>query len=449
MATASRKLPPGVVREGGRYAWVKRVPKHLAGLVLGEAGQPVQQVRIRLHTDSLEVARAKAAQVAAAVAAEWAALASGNAGDARRHYLAARALAEARGVPYLPAAHLAEGDLADLVSRVLSLARASGALEPPEVAAAVLGLVPEALPDLREVAAEFFALTETRHAMKSPAQVRRWRARRLRAVEHFLAATVEAGPDGSRAAPPVNRIDRTQALRFRAWCAARVSEGQAVDTQNKDIGALSDMLETWADLTATPLENPFRGLRLEGRDTSGRAPFSAAQVKALVAPGALAGLNAEARDILLMLVNTGVRPSEVTGARPVDFILSHDVPHLAIREYRGRELKQAHTAREVPLLGVSLDAARRIVARGGLSRYDHRGDQFSAVVNKFLRANGLRPEAGQSVYSLRHYVEDALLSAGVDDRIRADILGQKYARPRYGRGGALEGRRAALALIAL
>ena len=54
-----------------------------------------------------------------------------------------------------------------------------------------------------------------------------------------------------------------------------------------------------------------------------------------------------------------------------------------------------------------------------------------------------------TAYGLRHYVEDALLRAGVDDRIRADILGHKYHRPIYGDGGGLMGRRDALKKIAL
>ena len=40
-------------------------------------------------------------------------------------------------------------------------------------------------------------------------------------------------------------------------------------------------------------------------------------------------------------------------------------------------------------------------------------------------------------------------SSPLTDRVRADILGHKYERPRYGDGGALGGRRDALALIAL
>lgn len=101
------------------------------------------------------------------------------------------------------------------------------------------------------------------------------------------------------------------------------------------------------------------------------------------------------------------------------------------------------------MLGVSLEAAHRIAARGGILRYWQKATHWSSVVNKYLRTNGLAETQTHTAYSLRHYVEDALLTSGVDDRVRADILGHKYKRPVYGSGGGLPLRRDALAKIAL
>lgn len=434
----------GVTFDRGGWYYVRRVPRHLAGLVTGRSGRAVTQVRLCLHTDSRREALAKAARVEAEITAEWAAIAAGHAADARAHYLAARALAEAKGFAYLPAARLAEADLAEIIARVRA---AEGA--PVAVADAVLGLVPEASPDLRAALAEYFTETESRVAMKAPAQLKRWRQRRIRAVEQFCAATQAPRPDGTFPAPEIARIGPAEVKAFRTWARARIAEGQAVDTQNKAIGALSDIWAVWAKGAGHRGDNPFRGVRLEGRDISTRAPYDRATLKDRVIPG-LTTLNAEARDLFLVLVNTGIRPSEIINGPPGCLVLDHAVPHLDIAEARGRELKQAHTARKIPLLGVSLEAARRLAAAPDwLPRYHWRGDAFSAAVNKYLGENGLRPTPDHSVYSVRHGVEDALLEAGIDDRVRADILGQKYGRPRYGTGGALAGRAAALAAIAL
>ncbi|MEP1327014.1 hypothetical protein [Pseudophaeobacter sp.] len=64
-------------------------------------------------------------------------------------------------------------------------------------------------------------------------------------------------------------------------------------------------------------------------------------------------------------------------------------------------------------------------------------------MNKYLSNNHLKESPLHVAFSLRHYVENALLAAEVDDRVRADILGHKY------NGGALEGRHLALEKVAL
>ncbi|MGX0901457.1 site-specific recombinase XerD [Roseovarius sp. MBR-79] len=428
----------GITCDRGRWYWVKRVPRRYLGLVLGADGRAVQQVRQALHTDSRAEAQVKAAQIEVERLAQWEALRAGEAGAARAHYEAARRIAAARGLPYRPAQVLAEGDLSDLVARLTGLPPAPAR----PLAEAVLGTVPPILPDLREVFAEYVRLTATRHTQKSDAQRHRWELPRRRAVENFITVC------GAGRAMPVGGIDRAMALRFRAWWSDRVAGGMKIESANKDIGHLSEILGTWARLTETALDNPFRGLRLEGNDAVQRPAFSRDWVAGrLLAPGALDGLNAQARDVFLMMINTGLRPSEITDAPVSDLEVTANVPFLRVAAH-GRELKVRHTRRDVPLLGVSLEAARRLAEAGGAGRYRHKAGAWSATVNKYLADHGLRETPAHVAYSLRHYVEDALLAAGVDDRVRADILGHRYPRPLYGAGGALAGRAAALGLIA-
>lgn len=433
----------GIVRDRGRYYWVKRVPKRFAGLVRGADGQPVSQVRQALHTDSEAEAKIKAAQVEAARLAEWEAMAAGDAGSARQHYQAARKLAQARGFPYVPMPALEEGNLADLVDRLRSLTDgAAGAMASRDVSEAVLGAVPEVLPDINEVLGEYYDLTRTRHLKKSEAQRHKWKLPRERAVRNFVEVT-------GKGSVPVSEITRADALAFRRWWSERIERGMKVESANKDFGHLAEIFGTWAELTDTDLANPFTRLRLDGKDEREKPAFSREWVEArLLAPGALDGLNDEARDVFLITLNTGLRPSEITDAPLEDFEVTANVPFLRVAAH-GRELKVAHTRRDIPLLGVALEAARRIVARGGINRYRHKAGAWSACVNKYLAGNDLKESPRHTAYSVRHYVENALLAARVDDRVRADILGHKYHRPSYGDGGALAGRAEALRLIAL
>ena len=189
---------------------------------------------------------------------------------------------------------------------------------------------------------------------------------------------------------PLDHLTREDALAFRAWWDERCrEEGHKRATANKDFTHLSGMISTVSDLKRWGLDNAFRGLSFRQDAAEARRPFSPAWIaERLLAPGALDGLGAEARDIFLVMVNTGARNSEVIGARPQDFAVDHAVPHLAIASHPGRTLKTDHSARRVPLVGVSLDAARRL-ARTGCPRYGPQPDRWSAAVNKYLGQHGL------------------------------------------------------------
>ena len=74
---------------------------------------------------------------------------------------------------------------------------------------------------------------------------------------------------------------------------------------------------------------------------------------------------------------------------------------------------------------------------------------LSATLNKFLRENGLMPSGEHTVYGLRHSFEDRLLIAGVDERVRRDLMGHRLDREKYGDGGGLKLRHKAIVSIAL
>lgn len=434
----------GLVNISGRYYWVKRVPKRYAGFVKGSDGKPIQQVRVALHTDSLTIAKEKAARVETTRLAEWEALRQGDQVSAQQLFKNAKAIAAARGFDYRPFVQIIS-DPSELKDRLINLIPTAAAAVPEKyVADALLGITPPAYPNLDEVFADFETLVAPRHLQKSRSQIKKWRLPKARTVENFKRAVPGA------AHLPVDQITRNHAIEFRSWWVQRIKlEGLKPETANKDFGHISDIVKTWADLRGHKLPNQFSGLRFPLGESDDRPAFTRSWILSkILAPGALDDLNAEARDVFLMMINTGAGASEIIDAPADDFNLDHRIPHLVIAP-NGRELKQTYRRRDLPLLGVSLAAARRIITRGGIQRYCGRATSWSNLVNKYLRNNSLKEDPRQVPYSLRHYVENELLAAGVDDRIRADILGHKYNRPSYGDGGALSGRAAALKLIAL
>ncbi|MEP4036046.1 hypothetical protein [Pseudophaeobacter sp.] len=157
-------------------------------------------------------AQAKAAQVEVARMAEWEALAMGDSGSARAHFDLAQRLAQVRGFQYQTLSTLLDAPVDEVLERVedVQKPRIEGKpIENPAVIKAVLGAVPNVLPNLSGVLNEYFDLTKTRHLRKSEAQKHRWILSKRRAVENFLAATF---PKHSQ---PIDQITRTDALRFR------------------------------------------------------------------------------------------------------------------------------------------------------------------------------------------------------------------------------------------
>lgn len=429
----------GITLDRGYWYFVKRVPKRFAHL------DPRAKVTRALWTDSEREARAKAPAVEAEFMAYWEALAAGDDPAASAAFAAAKRLAAARGFAYRPAGDLAENaTLAEILDRLDALARRDGGFASLTDATALLGAA-EAPPVLLSKAlqemVEFAAVD--RVAKFSEGQRKRWRQPREAAVANMVAVM---GED-----KPILEITRSDAQAFRKWWDGRISgpDGLTRNTANKQIGFLSDLFKTWTEYHQIKRDNPFERLRFKEskRKTTGQ-PFSDDWIRSrLLAPGALDGLNAEARDVLLVMVNTGARPNEILGAALADFALADRVPHLDICENETRAVKTETSPRKIPLLGVSLDAAKRIVARGGIGRYRDKSDSWSAATNKFLAENGLRETPKHTAYSLRHSFEDRMTEAGVDDRIRAELMGHKYARPDYGRGGSMERRAELMAPI--
>jgi integrase len=176
-----------------------------------------------------------------------------------------------------------------------------------------------------------------------------------------------------------------------------------------------------------------------------RPPFSDAWIKGkILATKALDGLNAEARGLILGMVNTGYRPSEGAALTEQTISLDGAVPHIRI-EPDGRQLKSQYARREIPLTGVSLEAFRSFPE--GFPRYRDSAS-LSATVNKYLRANGLLETPEHSFYSLRHSFEDRMLEAGIDERIRRDLFGHTLDRERYGKGASLARKAELLAGLA-
>ncbi|WP_411838701.1 DUF6538 domain-containing protein [Paracoccus sp. ME4] len=420
-----------LILRGTTYYLKRRVPSRYQGV------ETRPWLVISLKTDSRLEAEAKAAAVWDQTCQGWEARLKGQADDALVRFEAARDLAQAHGFRFAKAPQVARQPLDEILDRV-DAARGPGGNLLKADAVAVLGLTDPPAITVSEALNIFWVLTEERTHGKDTNQLRIWRNQRKRAVTNFIDIAGDI---------PLASITRDHMLDFRQWWWERIrDEGMTANSANKDISALVNILRTVNEMKRLRVDLPVGKLAFSEGEQNTRLPFSNDWIRTvLLKPGVLDGLNDQARDILLALINTGCRPAEIAGLRPHHILLGHKVPHISI-EPDGRTLKTVYSRRKIPLLGVSLNAMRRHPE--GFPRYQVSGS-LSAVVNKFLRENDLMETPAHSMYGLRHSFEDRMLAAGVDERIRADLMGHKLQRERYGVGAPLETSAAIISQVAL
>ena len=72
-------------------------------------------------------------------------------------------------------------------------------------------------------------------------------------------------------------------------------------------------------------------------------------------------LDDDVRWLVALISDTGMRLAEAAGLLVSDIKFDADVPHIALRRHPWRSLKTKGSERDIPLVGMSLWAARRIV----------------------------------------------------------------------------------------
>ncbi|WP_026758759.1 hypothetical protein [Sediminimonas qiaohouensis] len=98
--------------------------------------------------------------------------------------------------------------------------------------------------------------------------------------------------------------------------------GADPNSGNKDLTQLGAVLKLVNARKRLGIALPVAGFSFKESDSTPRPPLSDDWIrKRLLSPGALDGLNGEARAILLGMVNTGYRPGEAAGLMPEEIAL--------------------------------------------------------------------------------------------------------------------------------
>ncbi|AXT36293.1 hypothetical protein D1820_15635 [Phaeobacter sp. LSS9] len=338
-------------------------------------------------------------------------------------FSAAVAMAATRGAQYKPAVDVAQEPLEQILSRLDQI----GSKDGPEVAKAMLGGVEAPSLMLSELVAEIERISSHDNRFKSEEQMRLWRNPRLRAVTNLTTALGEDRP--------VLSIDAAAARRHKQWWQERrAKEDQSHETANKDFSNMGSMLARYYDSLDFPdPAQPYSRISIVDKHApkKRKAEIPVAWIRdRWLKPGAFDGLEPEARDVLLISLETGCRQSEIYNLPPAGIVLDAPVPHIEIAFETGphrREVKNVASLRQMPLVGLALAAARR--HPNGFPKYRGKSS-YSAEVNGFLRDNGLVPPKGYTAGGLRHTWESRWKMQDLPSDDRAEMMGHSVGAAR-------------------
>lgn len=438
-----RRLNQYLFFRDGSWHYARRVPKRYADF--DRRGY----IRKSLRTDSLAIARSRRDGLIEAENEFWANVAHAADGMteahkkshvtklAMRRYEAAKRRAMQKGFVYTPNSDLIESpDVDELLARLKSIP--GNPIPKKEDAEAVLGIAKKpsiSVMQAFEVYCTEIAVSEL--IGKSDSQKASWRKVKLRAVNNFIRLVGDL---------PMDSITRDHARAFYNWWAKRLipSDGQkalTTNSANRDLGNIRKLYRQYWEYEGDEMRsNPFRNLSFAKHKLRDIPHFEDDWIRArFLNPTIFTGLNSEAVLLVYAMIETGCRPSELANLVADNIMLNVEVPHLKIRPQNDRQLKSKASVREIPLVGVSLEAMKH--APNGFPSYKDRGNLLSASLMKAFRTRKLFPTDDHRIYSFRHSFEKRMLEAGIDYGLRCLLMGHQNSRPSYGDGGSMVYRR--------
>jgi integrase len=123
-------------------------------------------------------------------------------------------------------------------------------------------------------------------------------------------------------------------------------------------------------------------------------------------------LNDEARWLVALISDTGMRLSEAAGLHANDIVLDDDIPHIIVRPHKWRRLKNAGSERKIPLVGAALWASCQIKSKHKIYAFPRycdgettKSNSASAALNKWINSVD---KGHHVIHGFRHAMRDRL-----------------------------------------
>ena len=413
-----------IVKRGDRYHYFRRVPKAL------EDYDRRQHIRLSLHTDSLEIAKKKAAIQDQQIEAYWAELVENGKTYESDHFGKVIKRARLMNLTYKPVNEVAQEPIHEIVKRHEAIEHSIKSKESVEAA---LGGVEQ--PDIKisDVPEKYFTISQHKIIQKRANEIRKWKNPRKKAIKNFIKINSNM---------KLTDLQRDHCVKLRDWWIDRIrNENMTINSANKDLYAVKNMVTDVSEHYKLDLDTDWLfkniGLKKSKNQQSSRPPFETAFISSKVLnPEHTASLNAQARAILYILAETGARPKEICDLQSDHIFLNDPIPYIKIIFSEIGELKTQYSIREIPLIGYALDAIKN--HPNGFPDYYDKSDNLSAVLNNYLEDKGFKLTKDHVLYSLRHSFQDRMTEANMPDRVQCELFGHKFDREAYGKGPSLE-----------
>lgn len=319
------------------------------------------------------------------------------------------------GIQYKPMDELIKANDPSLLFSRINLGE--GLINDEVALQSLFGMAPE-LPTLNDVLAFYEENTRDQLIGKNTREISKKKAPVQLAVKR---ANDFFGED-----KPLSQITKQLALSYRSHMVDLVqTEELKAGTANKQIMHLRKIIRFYLEQNDLKQDNPFNKISLQ-EEKAARPAYSIQFLKEKWLRGTpFSSLNDESLHILYAIMDTGTGPKEICGLEPQDIHLDHEVPHIDIKPNKIRKLKTGHRGRQIPLIGQSLIAFKKY-PHGFPSHIGPTGpDNFSANVNKYLKAHGLCETDEHGIYSLRHTFKDRMRKHKLPPELQNYLMGHK------------------------
>ena len=228
---------------------------------------------------------------------------------------------------------------------------------------------------------------------------------------------------------------RQDALLFRDWLVARGLTGSSV---TRNFSYVKAVINFAISEFALEVQNPFVGVyhdRTKG--VMVRQPIPLENIR--VVQNECIAIDDDIRWLVALVSDTGMRLAEAAGLSIADLNIDTSMPFVIVKGHPWRRLKTSASERSIPLTGLSLWAAKKIVlhkseVQFAFPRYNRgvrtNANSASAAINKWLKRY---VPNNCTMHSFRHSMRDRLRAvqcpADIADQIggwTTEGVGQGY-----------------------